>query len=144
MRGRLLLGLPGVLVGLYGLYLLLELGLDNLLDTAVWAVGGVIAHDGLLAPAVLLVSLVAMRTLPAAVRAPAAVAGIVLGSLTLVAVPVLGRFGARSDNPSLLDRPYVAAWLVLAGLTLIGVVLAGVVRARGTTGSGDGQSPRGR
>ena len=35
--------------------------------------------------------------------------------VTLVAVPVLGRFGARADNPTLLDRDYVAGWLVLAG-----------------------------
>ena len=31
---------------------------------------------------------------------------VVLGSVTLLAMPVLGRFGARPDNPTLLDRDY--------------------------------------
>ena len=43
---------------------------------------------------------------------PAAVGLVVLGSVTLLAVPVLGRFGARADNPTLLDRDYLAGWLV--------------------------------
>ena len=48
----------------------------------------------------------------------------VLGAVTLLAVPVLGRFGAQPDNPTLLDRAYGPGWLVLAGLT----VLLAVVR----------------
>ena len=146
MRTRLLIGVPGVLVGLYGLFLLLQLGVDNLVATAVFAAGGVVAHDGILAPVVLLVAVMALRVLPSAARAPAAVAVIVLGTLTVVAVPVLGRFGARSDNTSLLDRPYVPAWLVIAGLTLAAVVLASVLasRNRRTTRSGGGQGPGGR
>ncbi|MGD9960091.1 hypothetical protein [Nocardioides sp.] len=146
MRTRLLIGAPGVLVGLYGLFLLLQLGLDNLFATALWAAGGVIAHDGILAPVVLAVCLVAARLLPAAARAPATVALVVLGTLTVVAIPVLGRFGARADNTSLLDRAYVPAWLVIAGLTLAAVVLASVLasRNRRTTRSGGGESSRGR
>jgi hypothetical protein len=54
---------------------------------------------------------------------------LVLGSLTIMAIPVLGRFGARPDNPTLLDRNYTAGWLVVAGLTLV-AVLAGMVSAR--------------
>ena len=37
----------------------------------------------------------------------------------LWAIPVLGRFGARHDNPTLLDRNYVAGWALVAGLTLL-------------------------
>ena len=47
---------------------------------------------------------------PGRLRAPAAAAFVVLGSVTLLAIPVLGRFGARPDNPTLLDRHYVAGW----------------------------------
>ena len=39
-------------------------------------------------------------------RAPAVAGLVVLGSVTLLAIPVLGRFGARADNPTLLDRHY--------------------------------------
>ncbi len=145
MRTRVLVAVPGVLMGLYGLYLLLDLGFDNLIATAVWAAGGVVAHDGLLAPVVLLGCLLALRLLPPAAKAPAAVALIVLGTLTVVAIPVLGRFGARSDNSSLLDRSYVPAWFAIAGLTLLAVVLASVLGSRGARmRSGGGQGSGGR
>jgi hypothetical protein len=68
--------------------------------------------------------------LPRAARAPAVVGFVVLGTLTLLAVPVLGRFGARADNPTLLDRSYWAGWLVLAALTLVAVLAATLVRSR--------------
>ena len=53
-----------------------------------------------------------------------------LVTVTLATVPVLGRFGALPDNPTLLDRPYLAGWSVLAGLVAAGVVAATVARAR--------------
>ena len=58
------------------------------------------------------------------------VGAVVLASVTLVAVPALGRFGARPDNPTLLDRRYLAGWLVVAGLVAVGVVVATFVRSR--------------
>jgi hypothetical protein len=145
VRTRLLIAAPGVLAGCYGVWLLFDLGFDNLRATVVWAVGGVIVHDGVLAPAVLVVCLFADRLLPAPLRPPAAVGLIILGTVTVVAIPVLGRFGARPDNPTLLDRPYWTGWLVIAGLTLAGVLVTTVLgaRTRRTTRSGSGQSSRG-
>ncbi len=133
---RVLLGAVGVVVASYGAYRLMELGVANLVATTVWAGGGVLVHDGVLAPVVVLLGVVLVRWLPAPRRAPAAVAGILWGSLTLVALPVLGRFGARADNPTLLDRPYLASWSLLT-LALLGVVVAGAtgsVRSRGRDG----------
>ena len=105
MRTRLLIAMPGVLAGCYGVWLLLDLGFDNLRATVVWAAGGVIVHDGVLAPAVLVVCLFAARLLPASLRPPAAVGLVILGTVTVVAIPVLGRFGARPDNPTLWTAP---------------------------------------
>ena len=66
-----------------------------------------------------------------------------LGSVTLLAVPVLGRFGARPDNPTLLDRDYALGWVVLAVLTIAGVAVATYVGARdarkGSRGPGAGR-----
>jgi hypothetical protein len=126
---RVSLGAVGVAAGLYGGWLLLSRGHD-LLDLMLWLVAGVVLHDGVLAVAVLALAAVALRFLPRSARAPAVVGFVVLGSATLFAVPVLGRFGARADNPTLLDRNYWAGWLVLAGLTLAAVVAASFVRAR--------------
>ena len=85
----------------------------------------------MLAVATLLLAAVVLRVLPASARAPAIVGFVVLGSVTLLAVPVLGRFGARPDNVTLLDRHYVVGWLVFAALTVAAVVVASVVRSRG-------------
>ncbi|MEC9052171.1 MAG: hypothetical protein VX747_06905, partial [Actinomycetota bacterium] len=67
----------------------------------------------------------ATRLLPAVAR-PAAGAGlVVLGSLTVLAVPFLGGFGRENapDNPTLLDRDYTAGYLVLVVTVIIVVVL---------------------
>jgi hypothetical protein len=126
---RLGLGAVGVAAGLYGGWLVLSRGHD-LANLGLWLVVGVILHDGVLAVAVLALGSVALPLLPRPARAPAVVGFVVLGSATLFAVPVLGRFGARPDNPTLLDRGYWAGWLVLAGLTVAAVVVASLVRSR--------------
>jgi hypothetical protein len=138
----------GVAVGGYGAWLLLSRqDLDQLTNAAVWLVAGVVLHDGVLALATLLVAAVVLPLLPRAARAPAVVGSVVLGSVTLLAVPVLGRFGARPDNATLLDRHYLAGWAVLAGLTAVAVVVAAVLRSRAEhadEGGARGPRPRGR
>lgn len=140
MRTALLrcwIGATGVLLGGFGAWTLVSRqDLDQLTSAAIWLVVGVVLHDGVLAIATLLLAAVVLRLLPSAARAPVIVGFVVLGSLTLLAVPVLGRFGARPDNATLLDRSYVVGWLVIAALTLVAVVVASVRRsARGNAES---------
>lgn len=131
MTGRLGLGALGVVVAGYGAFRLLELGWSNLVATAVWLAGGVLVHDALLAPATIVVCAVAVLAIRSrAWRAAAAGGFLVLGTVTVTAVPVLGRFGAKPDNPTLLDRPYVAGWLAFASLVLAGSVVAGRLACR--------------
>lgn len=87
-----------------------------------------IAHDARVAPAVVLAGVLVSRRLPRAWAAPIVVATVVWGSLTLLAVPVLGRFGAKDDNPTLLDRGYLTAWWVGTAVVVALVVVAGTVR----------------
>ena len=126
---RLGLGAVGLAMGVYGAWLVLSRGHD-LLDLVIWLGAGVVLHDAVLSMAVLATGALAMRALPRVARAPAAVGFVVLGSVTLFAIPVLGRFGARPDNPTLLDRHYWAGWLVLAALTALAVLTASLVRSR--------------
>ena len=128
-RSRVALGAVGVLLGIYGAYLLLSRGHD-LWNVVVWLGGGVVLHDAVLSVALLVLGVLVVRVLPTVAQAPAVVGFVVLGSATLFAVPVLGRFGARPDNATLLDRNYVAGWLALAGITLVAVVTATLVRSR--------------
>ncbi|CAN5517866.1 hypothetical protein BH11ACT8_BH11ACT8_24770 [soil metagenome] len=130
---RTLLGALGVLTGLYGAYLWLSRQeLDQIKSAVIWLAGGVILHDGAIGLSVLVVAAVAARVLPAAAKAPATVGMMVLGSVTLLAVPMLGSFGAKDDNPTLLDRNYGVGWLVFFVLVLVAVVVASVLRARST------------
>ncbi len=119
----------GVLVGLYGALLLLSGGFDNLVATAIWLGGGIVLHDAVLAPVTIAVAVLAVRVLPPVVRPWLAVVGVVVGTLTVVAVPVLGRFGAREDNPSLLPRDYVGGWLLVVVLVVVVVGVLAVVEA---------------
>lgn len=128
---RLLLGAAGVLFGLYGAFLMLSRqDLDQQVSAAIWLAGGVVLHDFVLTPVVLLLGVVLARFAPRDIRGPVVAGVIVLGSVTLLAIPVLGRFGARSDNATLLDRDYATGWAVLAVL-VVAVTLAWlVVRSR--------------
>ena len=131
VRSRIAIGAVGTALGAYGAWLALSRqDLGQLVEIGIWLAAGVIAHDALVAGVVLLVSLLGRRLLPRAAQAPAAIALVVWGATTLAVVPVLGRFGARSDNPTLLDRPYLASWLALSAATVVVVALASVWRAR--------------
>lgn len=144
MRLRLVLISLGVLAAAYGAWTLLGEDERDLLDAGLWLAGGVVLHDFVLAPIVIVLGLALRRWVPPSWCTPVVVAGIALGSLTLLAIPVLGRFGARSDNPSLLDRPYIAGWLALLALGLLAVlghVLVQRVRATKTSRRGDGADP---
>ncbi len=129
------LGVVGVVVGLYGAYLTLSRQTSaQIVSTLQYLVGGVLLNDALIAAAALVVGFLVTRLLPAVVRAPVVVGAVVLGSVTLLAVPVLLAYGRKPDNPTLLDRDFVAGWWVFAGVVVACVVVACVVRLRRSAG----------
>jgi hypothetical protein len=128
---RWTLGVVGVLVAGYGGWLLVSRSeTSDLVDVAIWLAAGVLLHDLVLTGLILAVAAVGVRVLPTPARAPAAVGLVVLGTVTLMAVPVLGGFGTQEDNPTHLNRSYWAGWALLAGLTLVAVVAASLARGR--------------
>ena len=133
MKARLALGCVGVAGSTYGAWLLLGEDLSDLVSTVVWLAAGVLLHDFVLVPLTLGVSWLGMLLLPPGHRAPIAAGLVVLGTLTLMAVPVLGGWGANTDNPTILDRNYTVGWLVVGTLVLVGVV-AGLLRERRSGG----------
>jgi hypothetical protein len=136
----------GLLAAAYGLWLLLDLGWANNRATLVWLIGGVVLHDGVFSVLVLVGSLLALRLAPRDRLAPWVVGLVILVPVTLVGIPELGRFGARADNPTLLDRNYWLGWSVLVTLVVLGVLVGAVVAARRRTpgGGGDGTGAGGR
>ena len=134
MRTRLLLGSVGVAAGLFGLWRLVEHGWRPLVQAVLLLAGGVVLHDAVVAPLTLLLVVVGLRVVPRPWRAGVTLGLVVLLTVTATAVPVLGRWGARPDNPTLLDRHYVAGWCVFAALVMLVTVgastVARAVRAR--------------
>ena len=106
------------------------------LQVAPWVLGPLLLHDAVLAPLVLGAVWLGRRVLPRYAQAPALVALVVGGALTAVAASVLTRAGARPDNPSLLDRNYVAGHLVAMALTVGIAVVAALLNRRRTLSSG--------
>jgi hypothetical protein len=130
--------LAGALSVAYGTWLLLDLGWANTRSTLVWLVGGVVLHDGVFAPLVVAAAMIAMRLVPPDRLAPFVVALVVLTPVTLAGIPELGRFGARADNSTLLDRPYWLGWSVLVTLVVVAVLAGSLATRRRTEARGGG------
>lgn len=134
MIARLVIAALGVVAGGYGLITLLNGGWSDLISIAIWLAGGVIAHDFVLAPIVLALVAVTMIALPRRFRAVGAFALVVIGTVTITAIPVLGRFGARADNPTLLPRNYGAGWLIFVAVVAVACAAWAIYEARRRTG----------
>jgi len=131
MRARLAIGTVGVVVALYGALLFLtRQDPGQWLEVAIWFAAGVVAHDLVLSAMVIGVCLLGARLLPAAWRAPATIALVVWGTLTIATIPMLTRAGARADNATLLDRPYAATWWTISAIVVVLVAVAGLLRSR--------------
>jgi hypothetical protein len=125
---RLALGALGVVGLLWGAWLLSDDGFDQLRSTALWLVGVVVLHDAVLAPIVVLIGVVAAKTFRH--RAVAAIAFLIWATLTVAVANVLSGVGGKPDMDSLLNRPYLTAWLVLSGV-IIAVALAVTAKTDG-------------
>ena len=124
MRTRLLIGAVGVLMGAFGALRFLQLDLDDIVNAVLFLAGGVIVHDGIIAPLTIAVVFLGTRVVPRRMRTAVTMGLVVLGTVTVTAIPVLGGFGARPDNPTLLPRNYVLGWLVFAALVLVVTAVA--------------------
>ena len=94
---------------------------------AVLLVLAAVTHDLLVVPVVLAAGLV-LRRAPEWARAPLQGTLLICAVVVLGSVPVLGRFGARPDNPSLLPRDYPAGLAVTLGLVLLAGAALTVLR----------------
>jgi len=87
-----------------------------------------LGHDLLLAPVVLVAGLVVRKLLHRQVRGALQGAAIVGFALVLIAIPGVGRYGARSDNSSILPRDYTTGVLLSLGAVGVGTLLVVLVR----------------
>lgn len=97
---------------------------------AVLVTAAALAHDLVLAPVVMAVGLLVRRVLPQPLRPVVQGASLVAFCLLLVAIPGIGRFGARADNPSILPRNYTEGLLLALAVVVLAAALHLVRRAR--------------
>jgi hypothetical protein len=119
MRFRLLLGAVGVAMGAFGLLRFLQRDVSDIVDAVLWLGGGVALHDGIIAPLTIGLTVLATRVVPRKAWVVTTTALVVLLTVTVTAIPVLGAFGRRPDNPSLLDRHYLLGWLAFSSAVLL-------------------------
>jgi hypothetical protein len=79
---------------------------------AIWIVGCLIAHDFVLAPFVFAAGKALRRVASGSDRRLLQTCFVLYGVLFAVSIPVLGRFGQRPDNLTLLPRDYGVGLIV--------------------------------
>ena len=108
-------GLAVIGYGLYGMFG--DPSINDPLDVLVWAVGGLLIHDGLWVPLLCLLGAFLVRG--PLLRGWLAVAS----AVTVVGLPAVLRAGDDGGNPSVLPLPYLRNWLLVlaatAGLALL-------------------------
>jgi hypothetical protein len=120
----------GILLMLIGAYQLVTTQrIDQLFGLALWMLGAIVLHDGILAPIVLFAGVLLRRTgrqLPWSVLVVIQIAVVVGSVMTLIVVPEIAGQLRGPANPTILTGEY---GLRLAVMWLVLLVLAGVVSA---------------
>jgi Ca2+/H+ antiporter len=117
-RWRYGLGGAGILLLLFGVVRLVIEVPGKLPGLALWLVGIVVIHDGLLAPLVVAVGWLLARTVPPRARRYAQSALIVGGLITVIAVPMIYRQDTQPASKAWLLQNYGRNLAVLLGLVI--------------------------
>jgi hypothetical protein len=104
-------------------------GVGHVVDVGIWIVGLDLVHDLAFAPVATVVALGVVALLPRRLRAPV-LAGLGASAVVLLlAWPLLGGYGRRRDNPTILPRDYTTSVLVVLGVIWTIAAAWSVVRA---------------
>jgi hypothetical protein len=98
--------------------------------------GGALAHDLLLAPAVLLAGTLLARAVAGRWRAPLQAALFISGTLLLFTWPELRGYGRVLRNPTSLPHDYGANLLLVVAAVVVGTVVVAVLSASRRPGGG--------
>ena len=130
------LGAGGLLMA-WGAWLYLDATPDfsRRFDFTRWLVGLDIAHDAVLAPAVVLAGLACRRWVPPVWRAPVQAGLIATGSLLIVALHPLRGTAEGTGNPTIQPLDYTTATLTVLAAVWAGAGLWGLIRFRSWPGA---------
>ncbi len=102
-----------------------------------WVLGAALVHDLIVLPLVLVVGWALSRLTPLPWRVPLRTALVMAAVVSLTVFPVTRRWGARSDNPSILPLPAAQNLALVVAALLTCALVAGAV----TTWRGAPQQP---
>jgi hypothetical protein len=112
-RGVLMVA--GFAVGLYGLWLVWEFSIEDIIRIAVWGGIAVAVHDFVFAPLCAAFGFASRKVVRGRWWKPVTVAALCTVVLAILAIPVYSRQGAHTDNPTVLDRNYpLGLWVSMA------------------------------
>jgi hypothetical protein len=126
---RLVLGLVGLLVLLYGIVnLLIHIPIQTLVWVAVWLIAAVIIHHGLISPIVVSVSSLLRRLVPDRARRYLQIALITAVPVTVIAIPMIYRQGSQPPSKALLLQNFTANLGLLLGIIAAACLVGYAIR----------------
>ncbi|MEO7836140.1 MAG: hypothetical protein ABIS21_00685 [Acidimicrobiales bacterium] len=99
-------------------------------NAARWVLGAAIAHDVLVAPAVILLGVLVGRVVPAAFKGIVQSALVMSAMVALFSYPFVRGFGRQAANPSILPRNYATGVAIVLGSIWVVAAVAIAVRVR--------------
>ena len=104
---RIIFAVSGILLLLFGAFrFLTEISWHNLFVLALWMIGAIVVHDGLLSPVVVGVGFVLRRYVPDRARRYLQMGLIMAGLVTVIALPMIYLRGSQPAVKALLLRNY--------------------------------------
>jgi hypothetical protein len=129
MRLRVPLGTAGVLLALFGvLRLLTQEPLDQVFLLALWLIGAILIHDGILSPLVVATGWAIARVVPPRARRYLQAALIMAALVTIIAIPLIYRQGSQPKSKALLQQNYGANLTLLITIIATLTLLAYAIR----------------
>jgi hypothetical protein len=126
---RIILVVAGVALGLFGiLRLTTEVPLANLLWLIIWLAAAVAIHDGILSPFVVGLGWLLRRLVPDRARRHLQFALIMIGLVTVIALPMIYLRGSQPAVKALLLRNYGANLALIVGLIAVVTLIIYAIR----------------
>jgi hypothetical protein len=139
---RLILGILGVLVVLYGIVnLLVHLPGQSLVWLAVWLIAAVLIHHGVLSPLVIAVSSLLRRMIPDRGRRYLQAALIMAVPVTVIGIPMIYRQGSQPPSKALLLQNFTANLGLLLGIIAGGCLVGYAIRVARDRSPAQGRPP---
>jgi len=114
---RIACATAGILLLLFGaVNLLTNVDFGSLLLLALWLIGAVVIHDGIVSPLVIGVGWFIHRTVPPRARRYLQGGLIAAGLITVVAIPMISQQGAEPASKALLQQNFGGNLTILLGV----------------------------